>query len=145
MNCDDLNLNTLFMKINIDFIYPIGTIYETTSTVHPNVLFGGTWEEYGRGRVTVGLYPTWSETSYIGQIGGEKEHTLTVKEMPSHIHSLEDSFVDGVDVSRRIALSGIWGTKSGYGAGGYEGATGGDEAHNNMQPYIVVYRYRRIA
>lgn len=134
------------MKINIDFIYPIGTIYETTSTVHPNVLFGGTWEEYGRGRVTVGLYPTWTETSYIGQMGGEKEHILTTNEIPSHNHANPCAIHNGGDAGNYRSLFATntdfwskadWNNKT--------ADTGGGQAHNNMQPYIVVYRYRRIA
>ena len=43
----------------LDWFYPIGTIYETTSTdldttTKMNAHFGGTWEVFGSGRVLVG-------------------------------------------------------------------------------------------
>lgn len=29
------------MKINVDFIYPIGSVYISTQSTNPSVLFGG--------------------------------------------------------------------------------------------------------
>lgn len=42
----------------------------------------GTWERYGTDRVTVGAGGDYA----AGSVGGEKEHTLTVDEMPKHKH-----------------------------------------------------------
>jgi len=48
-----------------------------------------------RGRFIVGYGPTWSggptDNSYntIGNTGGEKEHTLTVSEIPEHTHTFK--------------------------------------------------------
>lgn len=125
----------------LDWFYPIGTIYETTSTdldttTKMNAHFGGTWEVFGSGRVLVAK-STDSEFDTIGETGGEKTHTLTVGEMPSHAH------YDG--------YNGASGTSTGYnGVSGNRGGlltqyTGGDGAHNNLQPYIVVFRYRRVS
>lgn len=130
----------------LDWFYPIGTIYETTSsdldtTTKMNTHFGGTWEAYGSGRVLVGKSAD-TEFDTIGETGGEKTHTLTTAEMPSHTHTMNNNTL----VNRNIA-----------GTGGSQGATtvlastismnpsGGDGPHNNLQPYIVVYRYRRTA
>ena len=96
----------------------------------------GTWERYGTNRVTVGAGGEYA----AGSTGGEKEHTLTVNEMPNHNHK---------------ALYGN-GSNSQYGLGvvaSSNGQTenyailgaGGSQPHNNMQPYIAPYRYRRIA
>ena len=96
----------------------------------------GTWERYGTDRVTVGAGGEYA----AGSVGGEKEHTLTVPEIPAHSHS---------------ALQG-GGSNSQYGLGVVENSngqyekwaiqnTGGSQPHNNMQPYIATYRYRRIA
>lgn len=86
-------------------------------------------------RVVVGKSSS-SPYDILGKTGGEETHTLTVNEMPAHNH-----------LSRAAAP----GTASGFGDG-LVGLTnsysqdpnfstansGGGEAHNNMQPYIVL-------
>ena len=100
----------------------------------------GTWERYGTDRVTVGAGGEYN----AGSIGGEKEHTLNIAEMPSHQHQL-----------RGWAI-GIQGTESTQYAPTYPydqydntnlitRPVGEGQPHNNMQPYIGTYRYRRIA
>lgn len=127
----------------LDWFYPIGTIYETTSsdldtTTKMGNHFGGTWEVYGAGRVLVAKSSD-TEFDTIGETGGEKTHTLSVAEMPSHTHSRPDSPTNNTGVD----WVGAKGTSAKISR--TTGPTGGGEAHNNLQPYIVVYRYRRIA
>lgn len=131
------------MMINLDFIYPIGTIYETTSTVHPNISLGGTWELYGSGRVTVCYDSSQTEFATIEQTGGEKTHTLTVNEMPSHNHKTRNDNTGGganqFTTKASVVVSNSYDTRV------LTESTGGSKPHNNLQPYIVVYRYRRVA
>lgn len=130
----------------LNFFYPVGTIYETTSTNLDTTTkmanhFGGTWEDYGAGRVLVAKSAD-TEFDTIGETGGAKTHTLTEPQMPSHNHGLDASIVTFSDTKTAIATS-RGSTATAY----YYGATtqGGNQAHNNLQPYIVVYRYRRTA
>ena len=146
-NADTLDGEHLAGIINI--IYPVGTIYETTSadldtTTKMGNHFGGTWEDYGSGRVLVGKSAD-TEFDTIGETGGAKTHTLTVAQMPAHKH--------GVGVADNAIGTRSWGSgtdrfsianTTGYPIGTLQ-SMGGDEAHNNLQPYIVVYRYRRTA
>lgn len=138
---------------------PIGYIFEfdptgisgapdlsTPEKVH-NYFGYGTWERYGIDRVTVGAGGKYS----VGSTGGEASHTLTVAELPK-------------DIGRFDALT--WTTNNIFTAGAFtvdqkhkdrtlpDGVDVGDAfftlsgdgtAHNNMQPYIGTYRYRRIA
>lgn len=72
----------------LDWFYPIGTIYETTSsdldtTTKMGNHFGGAWEAYGSGRVLVAK-STDTEFDTIGETGGAKTHTLTTAEIPIH-------------------------------------------------------------
>lgn len=133
----------------LDFFYPVGTIYETTSSdldtvAKMNAHFGGTWEAYGEGRVLVAK-STDTEFNTIDKTGGEKTHTLTVTEMPNHNHNSGDlddavgtrSWGTGPD---RFSIGNV----TGYPIGGIVNK-GGGQAHNNLQPYITVYRYRRIS
>ncbi len=122
-------------------MYPVGSIF--TSATHSTVaavegLFGGTWLVFGTGRVLVGYDAGATEFDAAGKEGGEKTHTLTIAEIPSHTHTYQEA-VDNADTSgrrnprtidQRIDSSDT-------------GATGGGGAHNNLQPYIVVYMYKR--
>lgn len=67
-------------------IYPVGSIYFTTSPTNPSILFGGEWESYAQGRTIIGTGS--SDLSFvIGETGGESIHTLIESEMPSHTHT----------------------------------------------------------
>ena len=112
----------------------------------------GVWEAYGGGRVTVGVGNGYA----VGSEGGEATHTLTVEEMPYHRHV--EQLGDGsenqvVNKLRRITDGGTnngaytasnW-KSTGLGAYVFTDYAGGDKPHNNLQPYRVVYRWRRIA
>src|SRR5574344_782300 len=142
----DLNdrLNNL-----LDMFYPVGTIYETTSadldtTTKMDSHFGGTWEVYGAGRVLVAK-STDAEFNSLGKTGGEKTHTLTVPEMPSHNHYIPSKQTAGNVSATEGERANAGGTGSWTSYNNITSLTGGGQAHNNLQPYIVVYRYRRTA
>lgn len=131
-------------KSLLDFFYPIGTIYETTSTdldttTKMGTYFGGTWEAYGSGRVLVAKSAD-TEFDTIGETGGTKTHTLTVAEMPSHDHGIGGygPTIGGENYYMFTKTVENYGSKSTQ-------ARGGGGSHNNLQPYIVVYRYRRVS
>ena len=44
-----------------------------------------------KGRFVVGYDPSESDYNQIGNNGGEKEHTLTIEEMPSHSHDMDNA------------------------------------------------------
>lgn len=69
-------------------IYPIGSLYISTLATNPNVLLGfGTWASFGAGRVLVSQDTGQTEFDTLEETGGEKTHTLTSGEMPSHTHT----------------------------------------------------------
>lgn len=70
----------------VDFIYPVGSLFISTTSTNPSTYLGGTWERWGSGRVPVSVSDTDSDFS-AGKTGGEKTHTLTTAEMPSHSHA----------------------------------------------------------
>jgi len=68
----------------MNYVYPIGAIYMSTSDADPAVIFGGEWERIK----SKFLFAAEDTGTYrAGQIGGEINHTLTVNEMPSHTHT----------------------------------------------------------
>jgi hypothetical protein len=128
-------------------VYPVGCIYTSTVSTNPNTLFGfGTWSEYGQGRVLVGKSAE-AEFDTIGKTGGAKTHTLTTAEMPIHKHSVYGFQTNPVVTPNNegggIALDdqGRWSMLPSSLQGVQN--TGGGTAHNNLQPYIVVYFWKR--
>ena len=141
----------------LDWFYPVGTIYETTSsdldTVDKvNAHFGGTWEFYGAGRVLVAK-STDTEFDTIGKTGGAKSVTLTSEQsgLPEHTHNVQPfNTGSGVGYTQKKtgsnSSSPLTADASVFlGVAIANTAQDASEAHNNLQPYIVVYRYRRIS
>lgn len=122
----------------MDNIYPIGSIFISTNTTNPSTYFGGTWE-----RITGRFLLAADDSTYkIGSTGGEKTHKLTVNEMPRHKHTNWTS--QGGSWARETMSCGNKTThdEADYGNMDY---AGGDQAHNNLQPYIVVYMFKRVS
>lgn len=149
-------LNSTPMAKIFDIIYPVGSIYmSTTLTTKAQVeaIFGGTWEKL-EGRFLLG-----SSSSYAnGATGGEASHTLTVSEMPSHYHNYyAASYGDTEGLSKNYGYgndnfkkNGIFCTNytaygKGYGGKQMIDNTGDGNAHNNMPPYLVVNMFKRTA
>lgn len=132
-----------FIQALMDKVYPVGSIFmsatlNTTTKVH-NAL-GGTWVAWGAGRVPVGVNTSDTEFSTVEKTGGEKTHKLIINEMPKHTHTIEHTKIPN-------GSSSSWGVDS-IGSGGSQettNSTGGDQAHNNLQPYITCYMYKRTA
>ena len=124
-----------------NLIYPVGSIKMTVTNTNPSTYLGGTWSLWGSGRVPVGIDTSQEEFSTVEKTGGEKTHTLTINEMPSHKHTqnyvgvkwYQHGTSGNYDVSS--ALEPYRGTDK----------TGGDKPHNNLQPYITCYMWKRTA
>ena len=79
------------MSEMFNLIYPIGSIYMSVNSINPSRLFGGTWVEWGSGRVPVGVNASDSSFNTVEKTGGEKTHTLSAAEIPSHTHTYSKS------------------------------------------------------
>jgi microcystin-dependent protein len=126
---------------NVQGVYPVGSIYINASvSTNPATLLGfGTWAAFGSGRVLVGVDVGQTEFDSLGETGGEKTHTLTEPEIPAHTHSYLQTPWTG---SRYDGSSSPLMTQQ---TSGTTGSAGGGQAHNNLQPYITVYMWRRTA
>lgn len=127
----------------IDNFYPIGSIYQSTAPTNPTTFMGGVWERFGNGRVLVGVDEADADFNTANKTGGEKTHTLTIDEMPSHSHRQYVSANNGNDSIRRDWSSD--GASKAYDQGMETGRAGGNRPHNNLQPYVTLYRWRRTA
>ena len=134
------------IKSFLDAVYPVGSIYMSVKATNPGTLFGGTWVAIAQGRCLVGVNTSDNDFKTPEKTGGEKKHTLTVAEMPSHSHT--------------IGTQNLWKQAPTYGninPGATEGANqadiqpnqtnvrGNNEPHNNLQPYLCVYIFKRTA
>lgn len=132
-------VNSLLNKI-----YHVGRIIETLDPdFNPNTIIG-TWEQFGAGRVTVGVDTNNPIMNEAGKTFGENEHTLTENEMPIHKHN-------GIN-NAKFVTTGSTGNNAGLtqGGGAYVLNTstsnaGGGQPHNNMQASISVYRWIRVS
>lgn len=133
----------------VDIFYPVGCYFETSNmSFNPNTAWGGTWVEDTAGRVTVAVASS-GPLAVLGSTGGESTHTLTVSEMPSHRHPViyydNNKYVNLNSGSNESAYSLSWGWANRSTAELYANNVGGGQAHNNLQPYIVVKRWHRTA
>lgn len=124
----------------VNVIYPIGSLYLSVNETSPETLFGGKWEQI-QDRFLLA-----SGSRELGSIGGEEEHTLTINEMPAHVHDLdvvtnETTVSAPMDGATDIDL-GIVSFDTGEVVSVTE--VGGGKPHNNMPPYLVVNIWKRI-
>ena len=131
--------------------YRVGDYLLSESATHPSTSWPGTSWVQVQGQMILGA----SKDYPVGSEGGEAEHTLTLPETPSHAHYEQLDF-SGFGV-RNLAASP--GTGEGIGkvfiaqdAGSSASEfyvqtdpAGGGQSHNNLPPYITIYRWRRIA
>lgn len=137
----------------VDLIYPVGSIYMSVNSANPSLLFGGVWEAWGAGKVPVGVNSSDTDFNTVEKTGGEKKHTLTVAELASHTHSVWPIEANRGHMSVYFAQN-AWnapgGTSNGFimSSGSDDpqsSATGSGTAHNNLQPYITCYMWKRTA
>lgn len=92
-----------------------------------------------RGRVRVGAGQGTNLSSYaVGQSGGAQNVTLTTNELPLHAHLVSDLGVPPtVRVKNSNGPAALVETSSAAAAID-SSSVGGGQAHNNMQPYLVM-------
>ena len=121
--------------------FPVGTILMTVENVNPSTYIGGTWVALN----DVFLLAASANHS-AGETGGAETVTLTVDELPSHRHGMDNYLIDS-GTEQNIGWTG-------FGMQGKEVAiaelvktrqVGGDMPHENMPPYLAVYMWKRTA
>lgn len=131
-----------------DTIYPIGSVLTSIDpNFDPNTQYEGqTWVRFANGRTLIGVDEDDSDFVSAEIEMGEKVHTLTVSEMPSHNHDIV--YYNGAVSDYLGGSNANYGLSDGSKTGVYSNVitnTGGSEAHNNIQPSITVFFWKRTA
>lgn len=140
-------------------MYPVGSVYITYNNVNPGTFLGGTWERFGQGRTLVGEGTgndgSTSMSFTANASGGSYSH--------SHIYGIKVNEYYGSNANFRVRKpDGSWqdGAKDGAESAIFNNSNqAGNKKLNTMtykiesntsnsstiQPYIVVYFWRRSA
>jgi len=114
----------------------------------------------GDGRVTFALpnlqgrvpmqngVDTFANSYTLGQSAGEASHTLTIQELPQHVHTLRassaaansNSPVNAAPAQPTGAVGAVYGPATALTTMAPQAIanTGGSQPHNNLQPYLVI-------
>lgn len=121
--------------------YPVGSIYMSTKTSSPAVLFGGSWS------IINGSFLLGQSSSYtLGSTGGSASVKLKVTDIPKNPHGFQNSYV--VTTNDTVAPTYVNTTSSGWGlfnwraeSRDYSGSN--QTLVNTMPPYLVVNIWER--
>lgn len=135
-------------------IYPVGSVYITYNNVNPGTFLGGTWERFGQGRTLVGegtgndgsTSMSFTSNSTDGKYKSTHYHITSFGwDMNAFYAGKPDGAKNG-DYNRTSVIP------NGYIVSANSSATSqsrlnwtDDRTISNVQPYIVVYFWRRTA
>ena len=144
---------TAFATTVLQKLYPVGSIYISTSAANPTDTFGfGTWVSFGAGKALIG---DGLGIFTLGATGGSSDavvvshtHTATVTD-PGHIHGVlqyqstgggesaaSATAADSVTTNTASSTTGITVANS---------TTGVSGTNANLPPYIVVAMWNRVS
>lgn len=135
----------------VDRIYPVGSIFVSTTNVDLTTLFPNTQWTQIQGRFLLGA----SSTHKAGEKDGAETVALKTTEIPGHTHSFSGSISYTKPSGTVYAQGGSPADPAIYPLNGtstatssFSGTTGtnnssGTTAHNNMPPYLSVYMWER--
>jgi len=156
---------TAAVTASLAVLYPVGSIYINASVAtNPATLLGfGTWTAFGAGRVMVGLNGSDALFDTLEETGGSKDAIVV-----THSHTTTTTVTD--PSHSHAASLGNFLTETGTGTYAYGGAganisvrtntatastgitvattvdsAGASGTNANIQPYIVVYMWKRTA
>lgn len=173
-NRDIVDAVTTIESTLINALWPVGSVYLSTSSTNPGTTFGfGTWSAIGQGRVLMGVGTGTDINSNTlavtqgsgGDSTGEYKHTLSAVESgvaahnhgitdPSHSHQIQQNGNQansggGGNIFGLLQNSGTPITNTQTATTGISvnnaTATAAANAHNTTMPYYGVYAWRRTA
>jgi len=118
-------------------VWPVGSVFTSVVATNPATLLGfGTWSSIAAGRMLIGLDSGDTKFDTVEETGGAETVTLTTTELPAHTHTVSGLSTGGAGGVRIDAGTGSTATSSSAGSGA---------AFSIMNPYFVVYFWKRTA
>lgn len=153
--------------------FPIGSVFIAVVSTNPATLLGyGTWAALGAGRVLVGVDPSDPDFDAAEKTSGAKTVALTEAQIPAHTH-VQDSHNHTQNAHNHVITSqtATTGSATSYEHGTLDTSsaeteatevtantvavnqaatavnqnTGGGQSHNNVQPSLACYFWKRTA
>lgn len=145
----DINLPKLLSKI-----YPVGSVYITYNNVNPGTFLGGTWERFGQGRTLVGegtgndgsTSMSFTPNSSDGKYKNTHYHVTSFGwDMNAFYAGKPDGAKNG-DYNRTSVIPNGYIINAGSSQTSQSRLNWTDDRTiSNVQPYIVVFFWRRTA
>lgn len=135
-------------------MYPVGSVYITYNNVNPGTFLGGTWERFGQGRTLVGegtgndgsTSMSFTSNSTDGKYKNTHYHVTSFGWDMNAFYAGKPDGAKNDDYNRTSVIP------NGYIVSANSSATSqsrlnwtDDRTISNVQPYIVVYFWRRTA
>lgn len=137
-------------NLTFNDIYPVGSIYMSVNNTNPSTLFGGSWQQFAKGRTLVGVNTSETEFNSVEKTGGSKYPQ-------KHYHDLRFEAPDGNGVSISHTANGgsvLNISNFDWSVNKYNEFNGtsnlftneaGDGTSGNLQPYITCYIWKRTS
>lgn len=146
----------------IERCWPIGSIFLSVLSTNPVDQLGfGTWVAFAVGRCLVGVDISDSDFDVAEKTSGSKTVILTTNQIPAHSHTVNDPGHFHLTQSYPTATGGSSGFTADTSMSGTPtnntlptastttgisiNNTGSNEAHNNVQPSIAIFMWKRTA
>ena len=141
------------LEAKLDAYFHIGFIFETVKADNPSTYLGfGTWALYGVGRVTICLDNTDTDFDTVEETGGSKTADLShTHDLNDHTHAIDHTHGAGTDINGDglsasfTGSSGVPSPTDTLGPSVDATSSSGSATTDIVNPYIVVYRWRRTA
>lgn len=148
---DNAGTQHLITKL-LDTVYPVGSIYITTSATSPASFLGGSWQRYAKGHTLIGVDENDDAFVNTAKTGGHKTQTIDGSVFRSRL-AFDSSgkiwfeqFTYTADTWNGIGavhnLSYNWDARN-WGQTTY-GKISGKSTIDVLPPYVAVYMWKRI-
>lgn len=123
---------TELINTTLNSIYPVGSVYISLTSTNPGTYLKGTWEQFAEGRTLIGVGSgndgENTQSFTVNNTGGKYKHFLSKKELAF------------VDYGALLQQDGTF-----IGVHSHSPGESGAEKISLMQPYYVVYFWKRVS